>query len=149
MQTKADYRVPKLVWRYESGILERARGIALFNSLCTWESGRFKIHAIRIMVVTVKVNGMGRSTDKIEMFCEANWTNERQIDTVCTKRKSSEEPQKSKGNCVKCILLKWTICQSYDNDLWSSGQTWILAKIITIFTAMYDHNVSTLVSLGW
>lgn len=65
------------------------------------------------MGVTVKVNGMGRSWDKIEMFCEANWTNERQIDTVCTKRKSSEEPQ----NCVKCILLKWTICQSNDNDL--------------------------------
>lgn len=29
------------------------------------------------MGVTVKVNGMGRSWDKIEMFCEANWTNER------------------------------------------------------------------------
>lgn len=29
------------------------------------------------MVVTVKVNGMGRYRDKIEMFCETNWTNER------------------------------------------------------------------------
>lgn len=53
----------------ESG---KERAGSLYSIPFVPESGRFKIHAIRIMGVTVKVNGMGRSWDKIEMFCEAN-----------------------------------------------------------------------------
>lgn len=44
------------------------------------------------MGVTVKVNGMGWSWDKIEMFCEANWTNER-----TTNRYSMHEAEEQRG----------------------------------------------------